>query len=84
MSLEIRENLIALMTDLPYFAAEIQQIPISLMMSWADLLHSTETTPHSYERITLSSRASPALGTALVTEVLWRSARIRAQQREVP
>jgi len=33
MSPEIRENLIAPMTDLPYSAAEIQQILISLMMS---------------------------------------------------
>jgi hypothetical protein len=87
MSPEIQENPIAPMTDLPYSAAEIQQIPISPMTSWADLPHSTETVPHSHERITPSSGASPAPVMTPVTGVLRRSARIRAQQRlplEVP
>ena len=87
MSPEIQENPIAPMTDLPYSAAEIQRTPISPMTSWADLPHSTETVPHSHERITPSSGAPPTPVTTPVTEVLRRSARIRAQQRlplEVP
>jgi hypothetical protein len=81
MSTGIWENPISPMTDLPYSAAEIQHIPISLMTSWADLPHSTETAPHSDERITPSSGASPPPVMTPVTEVLRRSARIQARQR---